>query len=494
MKFLLFFFVIGYIPLAHSQEISYNTSSFAGGYNVSCHGSTDGWINIVVVGGHPPYLYTWSNGSFNQNLSNIGAGTYTVTVTDINSDTASIEIVIKQPNQLGLTLMPKLYEGGYNISSLGGNDGEISTSVNGGSLPYSYLWSNGGDKDKVEQLIAGSYSLILTDMNGCTISSSTVLTEPSELRIVSITSPEYNGYNLPCHGGENGIINLTVAGGALPYTYQWSNGQFEEDLTGLSKGIFWVIVRDANDNAVAQQINLTEPPDLHITALTPSIYSNGSNISCYGCSNGSITSTVSGGISPYTYYWESGQTTSSIQGLSKGQYYLFVTDANGCNTKSDIGISGPEREDWSLTGNSGLSPVQYLGTSDSSDIVIKTNNLERVRITKSGKIGIGTATIPTDYAFAVNGKIICEELKVKLRTAWPDYVFANGYPLLSIDELKRYIAINHHLPGIPSADEVTADGISVSETLNSLLQKIEMLTLYLIEQQEQIEQLKKANK
>lgn len=111
-------------------------------------------------------------------------------------------------------------------------------------------------------------------------------------------------------------------------------------------------------------------------------------------------------------------------------------------------------------------------------------------INNSGSVGIGTSTIPSGYKLAVNGSIICEELMVELNTSWPDYVFKDNYNLKSLIEVEGFIKENGHLPGIPSAQEVEKNGISVGEMNQKLLEKIEELTLYMIDIKKENEELK----
>lgn len=345
-------FVFSFIILTsatYATELSYNISTFPGGYNVSCHGAHDGWINLVVVAGNPPYLYTWSNGSFSQNQTNLGVGTYTVVVSDAQSNSASATIEIKEPKTISLTLVPKTYEGNYNISSQGSHDGEIHLSLSGGVMPYTYLWSTSSTDENIVDLVAGSYSVIVTDENGCTISGSKTLIEPTELKIDTLISPLHNGYNISCREGHDGAIDLSVSGGVPPYVYQWSNGQFTQDISDLEKGIYWVIVKDANETAVAGQIRLTQPSKLNVDSLTSVTYNNGYNVTCYSCTNGSITASVSGGVQPYTYHWSVPQTTSTITNLGRGSYELWMSDANGCSmeTKEYKTLYSPDKEDWS---------------------------------------------------------------------------------------------------------------------------------------------------
>ncbi len=113
----------------------------------------------------------------------------------------------------------------------------------------------------------------------------------------------------------------------------------------------------------------------------------------------------------------------------------------------------------------------------------------QLRLQTNGNVAIGTALNPTDYKLAVGGKIIAEELKVQLQSApWPDYVFANDYSLPSLQEVEKQIQENGHLENIPSACEVQENGIEVGEMNRLLLEKVEELTLYTINQQKQLDQ------
>lgn len=121
----------------------------------------------------------------------------------------------------------------------------------------------------------------------------------------------------------------------------------------------------------------------------------------------------------------------------------------------------------------------------------ENGNTQLMRIAANGNVTIGTTLTPIDYKLAVGGKIIAEELKVKLQSAgWPDYVFKNDYKLHSIEEVEKQIKNHGHLADIPSAEQVEKDGIEVGEMNRLLLQKIEELTLYLIQQHKEIEKLK----
>ena len=368
-------------------EITWNSSAYTGGVSVPCHGSANGWIHLVVVGGTPPFLYNWSNGSYIKDQSNLSAGNYTVIVTDATSASASATIEIREPNEFTIEPTAYTYEGGYNISEEGGTNGEITLYGSGGVGDVHYVWTpTHEDKREIGGLSVGTYSVVATDENGCSATASITLTEPTVFHITNISSSSQNGYNISCHGDYNGNLSVNATGGVTPYTYQWSNGSYNQNVNEVPAGHYSVMVYDANGASDAAQIDLTQPEDLKIsfTAIT---YPNSKNVSCYGCNNGRITPSITGGISPFTYLWETGQTTAVISNLGIGTYHLTVTDVNGCTRQGQITLVGPDRDDWTMLGNTGSDPsIQFLGTIDNKDFSFRTNNQERFRLTGSGDV------------------------------------------------------------------------------------------------------------
>lgn len=131
----------------------------------------------------------------------------------------------------------------------------------------------------------------------------------------------------------------------------------------------------------------------------------------------------------------------------------------------------------------------YFGVLDNAWIVSKGNfNSPKLTILDDGRVGIGTSVIPSDCKLAVAGKIIAEEVVVKLQSNWPDYIFEPDYNLMPLQKVEQFVKTNKHLPGIPSATEVKNNGLSMGEMQNKMLQKIEELTLYMIEQGKTINQ------
>lgn len=155
---------------------------------------------------------------------------------------------------------------------------------------------------------------------------------------------------------------------------------------------------------------------------------------------------------------------------------------------SDACAAIPEST-WNTEGNIGTNATHFIGTKNSQPLIFKTNNTEALRVTSAGQVLIGTQLTPANYKLAVGGALIATKVRVNEVGAWPDYVFDKKYKLPSLYELEKYIQQHQHLPGIPSAAEVDAKGVDLGTNQAALLQKIEELTLYIIEQNKKTDEL-----
>jgi hypothetical protein len=224
----------------------------------------------------------------------------------------------------------------------------------------------------------------------------------------TLTASNYNGYNISCFGMQNGSVTATVTGGMPPYIYEWSNGETTATLSGLAAGYYMVRISDSAGEETTAQITLTQPEPLSIDEMKPYVYPNGYHISAYGACNGSITTNIKGGVLPYSYLWEpSGQTVLSPTNLCAYEAVLKVTDVNGCQTSSGIGLSEPQRDDWTMSGNWGSNPAtHFIGTNDNKDLVFKTNGAERMRINSGGLSNFsGDLNLEQSLIFKNNRKI-----------------------------------------------------------------------------------------
>ncbi|MCW5899469.1 MAG: SprB repeat-containing protein [Flavobacteriales bacterium] len=207
---------------------------------------------------------------------------------------------------------------------------------------------------------------------------------------ITLVRSNYNGYGVSCFGGTNGSIEAIVTGGTAPYTYLWSNQDTTAAISGLAAGYYRVTVSDADSTSRYAEITLSQPMAL-IVGLTPYTWPNGYNVSCHQCYKGSIQTSVQYGVPPYTYLWQDAITTQHRTAIGAGNYQLVVTDHNGCqNQPGALFLSEPADNNWDKGGNAGTDPeVDYLGTSDPTDFVLKSNGTELVRLLAGGGIKLG---------------------------------------------------------------------------------------------------------
>lgn len=294
----------------------------ATGNNPLCNGGNTGSINTTVSGGTSPYTFSWSNGSSSQNPGGLGAGTFSGTITDANGCQQTVSVTLSNPPQLTASAT------GTNPLCFGGNTGSINLTPGGGTSPYTYQWNNGSTAQDPTGLPAGSYTVTVTDANGCQQTTSVSLGQPPQL------TASASGTNPVCNGGSNGSINLSPGGGTPSYTYLWSNGSTQQDPTGLPAGSYTVTVTDANGCQQTTSVNLSNPPQISASAT-------GTNPLCNGGSTGSINLTVGNGTSPYTFVWSNGSTNQNPGGLAAGTYSVTVTDANGCTQTASTTLNNP---------------------------------------------------------------------------------------------------------------------------------------------------------
>jgi uncharacterized protein affecting Mg2+/Co2+ transport len=322
--------ILTQITLVQPTALTEAVSAFVypSGDNISCFGLSDGSIDLTIGGGSPGYTYLWSNGSTIQDPSGLAAGTYSVVATDLNGCTIPTQITLVQPTALTESISAFIYPSGDNISCFGLSNGSIDLTVGGGSPGYSYLWNNGSTIQDPSGLAAGTYSVVVTDLNGCTIPTQITLVQPAPLN-EAIASPTFiGGNNISCFGASDGSINFLIGGGSPTYSYLWSNGAVTQNINGLVAGTYDVTVTDINGCQITSAITLTEPTPLEYT-LQISSYAGGFNVT--GCQNdGTIDLGVSGSIPGYSYVWSNGSSAQDINNLAAGVYTVAITDANGC--------------------------------------------------------------------------------------------------------------------------------------------------------------------
>ncbi|SER50531.1 SprB repeat-containing protein, partial [Neolewinella agarilytica] len=188
---------------------------------VGCNGDASGSIDITVGGGTPDYTYAWSNGAATEDLSDLTAGTYSVTVTDANGCTIDETFEIEESSDIEATVADT------DVLCNGDADGTLTVVANGGTAPYTYAWSNGQTDATATGLVAGTYTVMVTDANGCTETAEGTVNEPTDVTATVADA------DVLCNGDADGTLTVVADGGTAPYTYAWSNGQTDATATGL---------------------------------------------------------------------------------------------------------------------------------------------------------------------------------------------------------------------------------------------------------------------
>lgn len=288
------------------------------GTNIICNGGVNGAASATVNGGTAPYTYLWSNSSTNPSISNIAAGTYTVTVTSANGCTSTSSIVLTQPSAIAITKST--------IKSFCNNcAGKVNIGVTGGVAPYTYSWSNGATTKNLTAVCAGTYTVIVTDASQCTRTTSATVVDS----IVGITIGGTPVNNTACNNGCNGSIGINASGGNT-FTYNWSNGSTNKNQAGLCAGNYTVTVTN-NFGCTATKSFTVGGQSTNITCSVTFV----NNVSCGSNCFGSATAIPAGGSS-YTYLWSNGKTTATQTKLCEGTYTVTVTDISGCTVTASV--------------------------------------------------------------------------------------------------------------------------------------------------------------
>lgn len=321
--------------------------------DATCFGVCDGSATTNVTGGAgAPYTFAWSNGSTSiGSVTGLCAGTYTLTVTDQAGNEEVQNFTVSEPTFItpnAVTTDPTCAQGG----------GSISITASGGTGPFTYQWAGSGvmgnTNPSISGLAAGTYTVTITDINGCTTDTTITLIDSG-----SGLSATFNTIPATCAQAD-GEATVSVSGGMMPYTYQWSSGGTNAQETGLAAGMYTVTVTDVNSCTDQFMVNVT-----NAGGPTLSINQNQS-VTCFGGSDGSVALSVSSGTAPYTFTWDPAASTDSVgSNLQAGTYDVTVLDATGCQdvisvtvtepTPFTIGITANDDQNGTCTGDFNIS-------------------------------------------------------------------------------------------------------------------------------------------
>ncbi len=351
---------------------------------VECYGESSGEIDVTVNGGVPPYKFLWNTGAITEDLVAIPAGDYSVLITDNEGTELELYATINQNPSIIATadIQP---------ADCGSSNGAIQLSVSGGIAPYRYKWSNDSINESISNLSGGVYTVEITDSIGCSNTFSYSVPEETTLRAYLSSSM------LECHEDGQGEITATVSGGSGDYSYLWSNGDTTQTITGLVAGSYALTITDSFGCSIQKTA--------YVAIKKLYVVSSASAPTCDGDTTGSVEIQIRNGSEPYGIEWSTGDTTTVVENLVSGWYWVVVTDVNGCTYKKNINV--PEAS--SVQINASFS----LETCDASDSTII--------VTLSGSGGL------PPYTFFMDGKQIESQFVVdKTGTYTISMTDANG--------------------------------------------------------------------
>lgn len=294
--------------------------------NVPCPGDNLGAIFLSASGGNSPYLFSLNNGTTSTLpfFDSLGVGGYQIILEDVNGCTTSDSVTITGVDGLFTsinTIVSPLCHGDSN--------GSISLSTSGGTGPYQYVrnGNNSGGSTTLLNLAGGNFVLETLDANGCRIAQIITIPEPAPLSsVISVQSA------VSCFDGEDGIGEVSVSGGTLPYSYSWSSGSVTNISSGNRSGMILVSIADGNGCMLQDSVFIPQPDSLSAIGVVLE------DVRCNGASTGRALVEITGGTLPYTTLWNQTFTGDSVGGLAAGVIPVLVTDGNGCTASDTVEI------------------------------------------------------------------------------------------------------------------------------------------------------------
>lgn len=292
--------------------------------DATCGSGKDGSAKISVkIGRGEPYKVTWSNGLQDTwEASNLEPGVYSVTVADKYNCDVTTTFEIKSKSE-GIQVVESIQD----LGCSGQPNGSIKLNVTGGLAPYTFKWNNGSTGKDLNNITAGTYSILITDQTGCSFQASYTVEEASSMNIEETLQHE------SCAGSANGEILVKVSGGSAPYTYKWSNGTTSSKLTNVPAGSYSLTVTDALGCTVNKQFSIGTTSTLQVEQLSQS------NEICAGSNAGSIRLNVKGASGKFTAKWQDNPSAGlNRDNLPAGTYQLSVSDETGCTINKSFTI------------------------------------------------------------------------------------------------------------------------------------------------------------
>ena len=301
--------------------------------NTRCFNDASGTATAFVSGGITPYEYLWTpTNKTTQTINDIPAGRYVVTVKDANGCLHDGEVAVKSNTAINVDNFTVIVP----LKCNGNTNGQVKANVSGGAGNYSYQWNTTPTQttSTAQNLRAGSYSVTITDANNCSVVKNTTLAEPTKMLA---TINQFT--NVKCKGESNGTVTPSVSGGTpfplgVRYQYLWNDSlaQTTPVASNLEAGTYTLMATDANGCTDTANVTISEP------LLAVNAAASQSKLGCFGQNTGEAGVTASGGVGNFTYLWSNLQRTQSIVNLGRQQYFITITDGNGCQAIDSVNI------------------------------------------------------------------------------------------------------------------------------------------------------------
>lgn len=302
--------------------------NLAASSNVSCHGDSTGSITTSSVG--TGYQYLWNTGDTTAQLNNLPTGTYQLTVSNGGACQDTLTVVLTEPDSVLSSNLDSITQ----VLCFGDSTGAASIVAQGGTSPYTYSWSNGATTSVVSGLTAGFYNMTLTDANACMHQSSITITEPSEMTIT------YQSTNVSCYGTNDGTASVSVVGGTAGYSYLWdatTGSQTNATATGLPSSTYSVTITDTlGCTDIANSIFVGNATPIDTTTINLATLTG--IIDCDLSPTGALSVQTANN---YTYLWNTGATSQSLNNLAAGTYTVTITNGSGCTYVQSANIGSP---------------------------------------------------------------------------------------------------------------------------------------------------------
>ncbi len=417
------------VQITEPQPLQAQISNFT---SPLCFGEATGTATVIVQGGTGAYTYQWDDPSAQTTAQATGLlpGVFTVMVRDQNNCMTSTGVNIPAVAQINIVV-----ESQTNPACQGQTSGSIAVSATGGTGVLTYQWSNGQSGANLSALAAGSYTVSVTDANGCVQTRTITLDAPAALVLANSQITQTT-----CYTGSDGAIAVTIQGGTGTYTYQWSDpaGQTSATATGLARGAYTLTATDSNGCALVS--NFTVNSTAAQIIITPGI----TNTTCQGASNGALTVGASGGAGGFSFTWGGGQTGTTLNDIPAGVYSVTATDASGCLQTASITVAdgapflidiGPQDTslcegevffvDFSQTTHS-VQWTSFKGfTSQDKLTALEITDTYYLRVTNAqgcvarDTINLTVATEPLQAFFVMATDVVVGQEVAAVEASWP---------------------------------------------------------------------------